>query len=128
VNLQWLVKLFGARSAAAPDVYDAYNSLNPKVTQDKKAWAKWHQEHAGAKTYQSPGGKFALYTKRLSDTRFTADAIAESRAAVQQWIAEHLPAPGSNSSTGEFPIHVLWPDLIFPRDSGFTDHITRYTI
>lgn len=35
-NLRWLANLFGAKSAGASDVYDAYISVNPKVTSDKR--------------------------------------------------------------------------------------------
>jgi hypothetical protein len=122
-DLDRLREFFGATKACAPDLFDSYVTANTSTpTTDARTWRSWLARHSGEVVFGKPPERFAYHRVRHAHT-FKFDTIAESDAALQNWIRQHLGTTATSVGT-RFPVHALQNGgLIFPAQKEYRDHL-----
>jgi len=126
-TLNNLKELFGSASACGPDIFDSFGSLNIPAF----ATAKEIDDFVKQSGVQVDGVKPDRFAWKTS-TRIVPNAIfadfqikAESKQAVTDWVARHLP--GTYRGSGPVPYHGLniGDDIVFPLDKDYREHLKR---
>jgi hypothetical protein len=122
-DLDRLREFFGATKACAPDLFDSYVTANTNTpTTDARTWRNWLAQRRGEVVFGRPPERFAYHRVRHAHS-FQFDTIAESDAAVQNWIRQHLGTTATSIGT-RFPVHALQNGgLIFPAQKEYRDHL-----
>ncbi|MFO1350227.1 MAG: hypothetical protein U1F68_05910 [Gammaproteobacteria bacterium] len=86
--LEYLKRLFNARSISAPLKRDAYGPFKPDIAKDAKEFEAWLKKHPKAVVYNDSPDRLALRILPGSkSTTFKLDGMAERLEAVDAWIA-----------------------------------------
>lgn len=117
-------KFFNCQTLSAPILYDTFGPIPfGKIDSSQSTWSGWLQKHKKATVYGRSPNRFAL--DYIIGSKVMLSALAESRKAVDDWVAAHLPE--GNYTKGPLHYHGVTDksSIVFSGEPAFRANLAQ---